>query len=286
MKLYPVLLILFLAGTAYPQQAEPDTRDTWNRLMIPYRKGERWGYMDARGNLLVVPQFEEAGFLISGRARVRVNGKYGYLNAAGNYAIHPDYDAATEFEEYAKVSKAGKSFYIDPLGNPVSRETVAFRGAKCGGVIIQVSYFQRYQVDGKIGLLVHERSAPDSLTGKRKIRYDTLPGLYDEFRENGKGLVAVRAGDFWGMLDQQGQWVLPPEYAAIEFFSNARGSAVNFYGRIQKEGLWGLLDEKGAVVVPPKYESVKWYHSGLFLVKPPGRAAGYMDQYGKEFFED
>lgn len=256
-------------------------------MLIPYRKGELWGYADQRGALVVVPQFEEAGFLTSGRARVRFKGKYGYLDGSGNYAIPPEYDSASLFEEYARVTKGGRTFHIDRYGQPVSREALQkSRGVKCGGSIVRISHFQRYMVDGKIGLLVHERCVFDSLAGKRTVRYDTLPGLFDEFRENYKGLAAVRVGNCWGMLDQQGQWLLPPEYEAIEFNSYARGDAVNFFGRICKDGRWGLVDEKGAITVSPKYASIKALSNGLFQVKPMSQAAGYMDKTGREFFED
>lgn len=286
MKIYACLLLLFVTRTAHPQQPRPEYRQGETRPMIPYRKGALWGYAGTEGNLLVVPQFEEAGFLISGRARVRIKGKYGFLNASGNYAINPEYDAATEFDEYAKVTKDGQTFFIDRSGYPVSGETVGDRGVACGGVITRMSWFHRYTRAEKIGLLVKKRSVFDSLAGKRTIRYDTLPGLFDETRENGKGLVAVRVGQQWGMLNQEGQFVLPLEYDEIGFNPYPRGEPVQFYGKIQKSGLWGLVNEKGAVVVAPKYESLEQCSQGIFRVKPVGRAAGYMDKAGLEFFED
>ena len=46
---------------------------------LPYRQDELFGFRDANNNVLIVPQFEDADFVIDGIARVKQNGLYGYI---------------------------------------------------------------------------------------------------------------------------------------------------------------------------------------------------------------
>ncbi|MCC6461743.1 MAG: WG repeat-containing protein [Saprospiraceae bacterium] len=249
---------------------------------IPFRQGDRWGYVDAKGNTLISPRFEEAGLLRHGRARVRQNGRYGFVDAHGNMVIEPKYQSATEFDEYAKVCRKGKCFYIDAYGHSVPDDKAV--AGHCGGVITCVRYFESYQQGQRFGLLLSRQMRYDSALQKYTTRHDTLPGLYDEFRENGKGLVAVRQGDKWGMLDQKGRWVLPLDSAQIEFQQHPQGDATQYYGKVRQGRSWGVVNEKGEIVIPVKYESIGNFDQGLVWVKPFGKAGGYADQNGHEFF--
>ena len=49
-------------------------------------KGGRWGFIDARGRLVIPMQFEEADAFEKGRARVRLGAKWQYLRKDGTIA--------------------------------------------------------------------------------------------------------------------------------------------------------------------------------------------------------
>ena len=46
---------------------------------FPFRQDELFGFRDENNNVVIVPQFEDADFMINGIARVRQKGLYGYL---------------------------------------------------------------------------------------------------------------------------------------------------------------------------------------------------------------
>ena len=250
---------------------------------IPYRQGDVWGYLDANGKTIISPRFEEAGLLRQGRARVRQNGKYGFVDGQGNMVIKPQYSSATEFDGMARVCRKGKCFLINAYGEKLPDKTPVL--GRCGGVITYNLYFESYQQGQRFGLILNRKMRYDSVLQKHIARYDTLPGLYDEFRENGKGLVAVRLDDKWGMLDQNGQLVLPLAYDQITFPANPPADITRFYGNIRQGQAWGLINEKGEIVVPVKYENIGAFEQGLAWAKPFGKPGGYIDRKGREFFD-
>ncbi len=147
MKLF--LLLLFLccsAPSAFSQKEEPHYIGDWDYRLIPYRKGNYWGYADPQGNIVVEPQYEAAGLLRLGRARVCLNGKYGYVNRFGNIAIEPQYESASDFGDHsAKVSLNCKTFLFNRAGKTL--EPPPKMGMRCGGAIITMHYFKQYNCD-------------------------------------------------------------------------------------------------------------------------------------------
>lgn len=55
--------------------------------LIPFRKGDLWGYSDSTKKILIEPTYESADFFAFGRAVVKKNGKYGVINASGMQVI-------------------------------------------------------------------------------------------------------------------------------------------------------------------------------------------------------
>ena len=47
--------------------------------------GEKWGYIDCAGEIVIQPSFEEAYEFIDGIARVEIGKKIGYINKLGEY---------------------------------------------------------------------------------------------------------------------------------------------------------------------------------------------------------
>jgi hypothetical protein len=69
-------------------------------------------------------------------------------------------------------------------------------------------------------------------------------GAVDGFTDD--GLAVVDAGDRYGVIDRQGQLIVPPAHAALVIHPSAFLIADKF-------GLWGALDRSGATLVEMKY---------------------------------
>ena len=88
------------------------------------QRGERWGFIDTRGTLVVEPKFEkfEGGFREGLSAVAEPQRDFGYIDAHGKYVILPRFLFAFEFVNgIARVEQrgagGGREFgYIDPRG--------------------------------------------------------------------------------------------------------------------------------------------------------------------------
>ena len=49
-------------------------------LLIPFRKGDSWGYCDRQKRIRIAVQYEEARPFIDDRAVVKQQGKYGHID--------------------------------------------------------------------------------------------------------------------------------------------------------------------------------------------------------------
>lgn len=66
--------------------------------LAPVKKGGKWGYIDANGQFVIQPQFEDAKSFSEGLAGVMIKEKWGYINREGKLVIPSKYEFAYEGE--------------------------------------------------------------------------------------------------------------------------------------------------------------------------------------------
>jgi len=81
----------------------------------------KWGFMDKTGNIVIQPQFGNAGVFSDGLAGVQIkDNKWGCINKEGKVAIEPQFDFVAPFSEgKARVVSGGKHGFIDKTGRLV-----------------------------------------------------------------------------------------------------------------------------------------------------------------------
>ena len=115
---------------------------------IAVGRGEKFGYADENGDVVIDFMFDEAGDFSEGLAAVCTGDKAGYIDRDGGWVIEPRFDAAYAFSEgVAVVEIGGKYGYIDRTGRTVLpaiyEEATACRDGKvkllsCGRYINKV----------------------------------------------------------------------------------------------------------------------------------------------------
>lgn len=55
--------------------------------LIPYRKGNLWGYADSTRKMVIEPVYDNVEFFVFGRAVVKKNGKYGVIDRHGSMVL-------------------------------------------------------------------------------------------------------------------------------------------------------------------------------------------------------
>ncbi len=92
---------------------EYEERDTLISVNVRGKKG----FIDEEGEMVIPPEFNNAGPFSNGLAPARKQGLFGYIDNSGKFALPPVYDFATPFnQERAKVIYKGEKYVINPKG--------------------------------------------------------------------------------------------------------------------------------------------------------------------------
>lgn len=100
-------------GTQVYQEAKPFLEDTLAAVKV----GEKWGFIDKFGKMVIDAKFEEADSFTNGFAPVRVGSLWGYCNTEGTVVIAPAFEGAKSLSvnECGFVKKNGEWVYLKLL---------------------------------------------------------------------------------------------------------------------------------------------------------------------------
>ena len=74
------------------------------------------------------------------------------------------------------------------------------------------------------------------------------PGFQDAGAAH-QGVVALKQGDFWGLMGRDGQWVAAPQFQAV-------GDPGKGWFPVEKAGKWGVVDLTGAEMAGFDYDAI------------------------------
>jgi WG containing repeat len=88
-----------------------------------FKKDNKWGFIDADGNVVIRPQFEEVTNFVEGRAIFRKDSKFGAIDASGQIVIEPNiddiYSAYEQLDKWFNARVHSLGGYIDRTGHAV-----------------------------------------------------------------------------------------------------------------------------------------------------------------------
>lgn len=148
--------------------------------------GDRWGFVNREGKLVIPAVFDTAEQFSEGLACVSEVGRYGYIDLNGQYVIHPQYSRARTFSEgRAAVVFSTKWGFIDRH----DRYAVHPNYEDCGDFS---ESFAAVQWRGRWGYIDTEG------------RFAVKPRFH-EAHKFADGFAAVRLGDRWGKVTRAGE---------------------------------------------------------------------------------
>lgn len=93
-----------------------DRKDT----LFKKNKNGMWGFINAEGDWIISPVYEDVKSFSEGLSPVKINGRWGYINSHGEVIIKPEYDDAFVFSHgYGCVEEKSKYGCVDPSGKLV-----------------------------------------------------------------------------------------------------------------------------------------------------------------------
>lgn len=222
--------------------------------------GEKWGFVNNLGNIVVNFDYEDARDFKDGFARVKKNGRWGFIDISGKIVIPFKYENACPFNEgLAGVQQNGKWGFVDTTGRiaveikyePKSLfEALEDHHFKNGYAAVWVSSDR-----GNYGVLIDKNGNVKTPTLKYARVSDYCDGLARVmvvYTKDGKREPKL------GYINIYGEEIIKPQYSDADDF-------VNGYAIVAKDGKYGIINKSGNVVVDFKYSTGlnKIYQGGM-----------------------
>ena len=207
-------------------------------FLIPYRKGDKWGFCDRNKNIVIDCIYDEVELFQNRRAAVRLNNKWGFCDKK-KVVVDCVYDSVGTFEfEFSTASLNGKSGVIDRNGN----------------IIIPLRYRRVIIYSHNIGCIYDDGK---SIFFKIKD-FKALSTQYQYIDKYSGDLMRVFRYKY-GFIDKEGEEKIPLKYDSAEPFHNGLAK-VTISNRV------GLINTLGEEVIPIKYNSIGDFSHGYYRV--------------------
>lgn len=258
-----IILILFLTFEATFAQKLPS--------LIPYRKGDKWGYCNKNRKIIIPCTYANASPFVEGLARVsNKDEKYGFIDSKGKVVIPLKYEWAHSvhngwiYAEYNSKEWGNVGGFIDKTG----KEVVPFQ-LKVPAVPLPEAY--KYVFSQGL-MAVPWRTKPGS---KAKYGYIDSTGkliITPSFNfatkfNNGLALVKLDSTTF-GYINLKGKVLFKKEkYFTTAPFSEGLARVRLKAGKGEDRLKQGFIGTNGNVVIPLAYYTFNDFKEGLVAVQ-------------------
>ncbi|MFN6474224.1 MAG: WG repeat-containing protein [Nostoc sp. SerVER01] len=164
-----------------------------------------YGYLNQAGQLVVSPQFDQAGKFSGGFAPVKIKDKWGFINLKGQVSITLQNNIVDE-------SNSSKRDDSDRSSTDLLKDL--------GDIKLNTKY--RDDSD-RLSSSFSEGLAAIKLNGKWGFINENgklvIPYQFDEVQKFFGGVATVRVGNLWGVINLEGKWIIQPANKyPIQFF--------------------------------------------------------------------
>lgn len=278
------------SSTVAPAEAAISTE------LMPVAFGERCGYVDSTGRMVINPQFEAAQFFLAdaGLAPVQMGGKWGLIDRRGAFVVNPQFDSLNAVpgsnlfvvlvgERYGLVDAHG-TYVVNPQFSGIwpfdpSGHAVAQSGGRFGIIDTRGNYTVPPQYEA--------------------INWFWYAGAVRGFVD---GPVPAKTGGQWGYINADGAWAISPQFADARQFDasgfaavrvgansqdpNQQGSAAVIGNvsmapvRPPQPATWGYIDRQGRLKITPQFADAGDFAGNGLAPVQTGGVWGFVDQTG------
>jgi len=234
-------------------------------------------FIDKDGNIkATIENADICGELFGGLANVKIKDKWGFIDASGNIRINPTFDKVSRFREgLAAVAQKEddtdelKWGFIDNEGKLVINYQFSLKSAE--DVLSEFT--------GVSGVTFSDGLAPVSTDGE-KWGYINKEGNYEINPQFDKsfgfknGFALVRQADNYGFIDKTGKYAINPQFINAYSFSGDLAPVQN------TDGKWGFINKEGKYEINPQFDNVLGnFIDGIAIVKS-GDVFGFINEKG------
>ena len=253
-----------------------------------------YGFIDLHGEWVLKPAYHLVGFFSEGLAGVRQekDGKAGYIDSLGSMVIAPKFDSLDFFQGGFAAVKLGNLWgYID----------------KNGHWLCQPQFRTAYPFYNGCAQVVTDAGKGGFVNGQGKF-IEIAVGAFSNGLAPAPKLQAGKSNPLWGFVNDQGGWVVDPQFPRLNplheglaLASDLRGlvgyvdplgnwaiapqfqNGLDFFedlAPVKLDGKWGYLDPSGKMAIPPQFMAAYPFCEGLAAVTVGKKKTGYIDKTG------
>jgi len=266
--------------------------------LFPIRHGDLHGLIDAKGRVVVPPEFEELK-IGDPLILVRKSARTAYMDQDGTMAIAPQADLRLPFAEGLTPAplpdRQGRTRwgYVDPARKVVIEPAFAHAEGFADGLAVvgvedawgAIRYGAIDRKGNWVLQPVHDKIVPHSggvlrveSKGRTHRAYDRngkdiTPEGVDFVGITSEGMVRIWSARKQGFMTAAGDVVVRPKYESASDFRDGMA-------RVWVEGKIGFIDTRGRLAVAAVWDAAEDFSDGVALVKNGDRPV-YLDREGK-----
>ena len=228
-----VAICIFMASCSI--KSNTNTSDSESIELYRIDVGGKYGFINERGNIIIEPQYDIAGFYFSDSLCFAKSGEYiGFINPNGEFVTELSTDISWAFPFVNGLaicmSLDGKMGVIDKNGS-----------------YILPNIYEDIEWDNAFGLIVEDTLGKKGYANRNgeiiiSCKYDKVYGFSE-------GLAVIAVNNKWGYMDTLGNWAIDA------IFDDAR-SFGNGLARVKKDERWMFIDCSGNIVEYLKYDTI------------------------------
>jgi len=195
-------------------------------------------------------------------------GKWGFADMSGEIVIPIKYDDARGFQN--GLAMVG-------IGNALTGNVKWGYINTADEIIIPLEYGWGWPLNED--LICVSVGSNDNPTVKvyNRSGEEVLPlGAFSGYGKYlGDGVLWAGNDDNWGLINLDGEILLPFEYDSNSFFSTFRATFSEGMTFLIKNGKWGFATANGEIVIPPQYDRADSFRNGFAWVGTGEDSIGY-----------
>jgi Leucine-rich repeat (LRR) protein len=259
--------------------------------LVPYRKGKRWGYSNARGEIMIAPQYDSAT-LFDKNPRfsysfsiVSTDGLKGVIDVEGEYIVRPDFKRVyaltrggfigqkSATDNWIFISEDGiveEKFPVEATKDPIFKRYAEGKAmVKNGGALV----FNEFMIpqfikndSAKFGYVLKKKTIVDKISGA--LKYETLDSIPPQYTDlkfltpiSFDTILAKGKDGKWGIINSKNDTIAAFVHDEIRnqiLTVMDKDSVITPYFTAKKNGKWGVSSLKdGSLVLDFDFDSVE-----------------------------
>ncbi len=263
---------------------------------VPVTKGEKTGYINAKGSWMIRPKYLDGKRYSNGLAAVLVETKkgprWGYINGNGTMVVRPKYDRAMPFRNGLALVGSTGCEWIDDEG----KSRIKFDAESCGTFsyglahVLVGHHWGYINLNGAVAIAPKWDRAWQFVNGRARVRKDGMYGFidtsgkvvvdvkYHEVHDFSEDMAAVLTDDGWGFVNKFGRFLIKPKFEDVD-----RGGFSQKLAAVSIDGKWGYVNRRGSWEIEPKFTLAGTFRQNRAAVSVGGLLGdrtGYINPYG------